>query len=122
MPHIPPPLPRRFFVGTLCLISVIISDVLFYAQPIGWTLGLYTLLLCAALIWHDKAECLKTHPGRVFTLGIIGLVFAHIYQPDALTIILTLIALVTLGITSRAGWCNSIWVWAGRWIRFVFAG
>ncbi|MCF7668260.1 MAG: DUF4173 domain-containing protein [Verrucomicrobia bacterium] len=107
----------------ICLAAVILADLFFYCQPVGWTLGLYAVLLFGMLLWLDEgARIIKTFHGAVIILGTAGLILSLVYQPGAIGIIMTAVGLITLGLTSRCGWTRDVYDWCDRWFRFVFVG
>src|SRR5690349_1711535 len=59
----------------LCAMLVVAADVLFYREPIGWTLGLFALLLSIAILVY-RSHALSHWPGRLIALGIFGLCLA----------------------------------------------
>lgn len=108
--------------GLISIAAVIAADALFYDQPLGWTLGLYGMLLLGAVLRQDRGRLLKTCPGILISIGTAGLALSLLYQPGITGVMLSMVGLITLGLTSRCGWTRDAWLWGDRWLRFIFSG
>ena len=109
-------------VAGFSLFAVILADGLFYREPLGWTLGLYALLILAGLIWADQEDRLKSRHGIALSIAAAGLILSLILHPGVTGVIMTLLALISIGIVSRSGWVAGAWDWVDRWLQFAAAG
>ncbi len=92
--------PVRPLPPSLILVAVVpalatLADLLFYDCYIGWTLGLFGLLLLVGLAVANR-HLLDTWIGRLFFCANLGLCLAMIEQPSALAIGLYAIGFLTL--------------------------
>jgi hypothetical protein len=87
----------------------------------GWTLGCYGLLLMGAiLLWGGNFP--RSVPALSIA-GALGLLLLWCFEePNALTVLLSLLGLASLGLLARDGWSASALVWAKRWAAFATAG
>lgn len=105
----------------LSLLLVFGADYLFYDQPIGWTVGLYAVMVLLAM----SIKCgrfWRTRSGMVIGLGVLGLVGAAILGPNWRVAVLGLLGLMSLGIIARQGWPTHIQIWFKRWLEMVLIG
>ena len=93
------------------LAGVVLADWLFYEQPLGWTLGLYAVLLLGVLLWLDRGQWLTTRAGLLVAFATAVLVISLIFQPGVVGVLLTITGLVTLAVASRCGWTADAWDW-----------
>ncbi|QNN23494.1 DUF4173 domain-containing protein [Planctomycetales bacterium ZRK34] len=104
-------------LATLGLVAL--ADFFFYDHLIGITAGLYTAALLVIVLARYPAA-LKSVPGVITTLALIGLIGAMIDWPGWLEIILTACALLMLVRIGQRRWQTDPFVWFGHWLRFIF--
>ena len=105
----------------LCLGFIILADFLFWKQPVGWTPGLYGLLLAGAiLLWERSLP--RGAPGLIVTAALALLCASCVEDPNRLGLALGLLGLVSLAFIARQGWSASGPVWLARWLLFIAAG
>lgn len=98
---------------------VALADFFFYDHLIGITAGLYTAALLFVVFARYPAV-LKSVPGFITTLALIGLIGAMIDWPGWLEIILAACALLMLVRIGQGRWQTDPFVWLGHWLRFIF--
>src|SRR5687768_26932 len=102
-PH-PVPFRRRMLaVSVSCIGLVALADWLFYEHPVGWTAGLYLLVLVGLLLWRGGPG-LNQPAGRVLLAASVGLVAALVVHPSTLALTYAVLAVGFLGMTVRGGW------------------
>lgn len=109
------------FVFAASLLLVILADVLFFRHVIGWTAGLFTAALAAAILAR-RAPGSAGPARRLLGIVLLGLVVALVEEPTLMAMLVTCIAIVSLAIISREGWTAAPAAWRRRWMRFVFTG
>ena len=115
---VPPRVLATLGGGTLA--GVLLTDWLFFGHAIGWTAGLYGMLLLAALFCRER----RLPPGRakgVITVALLLLGLGCIDEPNSLSVTLGIFGLVTLALSQREGWSASAVVWAQRWLLYGLA-
>lgn len=73
-----------------CLILAAISDWLFFDHQIGWTSGLFVILLCTSYVMHASKVSL-TKPVQIILLLITGQALALMENPNTLSFLLIII-------------------------------
>jgi len=107
-------------VSLLCVGFAVLTDFLFYRQPVGWTLGGYALLLMAAIfIWERK---LPRGKAALIAAALALLCLGCLEEPNSLMLLLGLFGLASLALALRQGWTGSGVVWLERWIGFAALG
>ncbi len=108
-------------VGVLCLAFVVLADLLFYKQTLGWATGLYGLLLAGVVMARERYVP-RGAPGVLIVLGTASLCLWCVEQPGAWTVGLGLLGLISVALVARQGWTGNALVWAGRWASFLLIG
>ena len=98
----------------LTVLFVLLADWLFYAQPHGWTIGGFGLLLLGTLWWRERHRP-PDNASRWLVFALLLLCESCFEQPHARTIILGLLGLIMLVETRRNGWSPSAAVWLKRY-------
>lgn len=98
----------------LCLALVIIADRFFFAQPLGWTTGAFSLLLAMSMAARSSNH-LHHWAWRGACIALIGLCLSLVEHPGPLRITMTLLALASLAAIDRFGWTTSATAWVSRW-------
>jgi hypothetical protein len=78
-----------------CILLVLIADVLFYQQPVGWTAGLYASLVFAILVVFNR-RLLHTSANKIIGLGVATLIFELVESPGLLPVLMSSLGLMTL--------------------------
>jgi len=102
----------------LCLGLIAAADVLFYRQHLGWTLGIFGVLLGIAISIRSE-RYLQTWPGRVVALATLLVCLTLVEHPGPLRGVLAAVGLVSIMIINRRGFTVSVPSWIARWIEFV---
>ncbi len=71
------------------------GDWLLYDQPLGWTLGLYGGLVATILLLTQK-NLLQARFSKVIAIAAASLLGSLIYSPDPLTVVMYVLAVITL--------------------------
>ena len=105
----------------LTLGLVVLADVLFFNQPVGWTLGLFAAaLIVAMLLLHGNR---LTRPITVALAITAALTTAALIEhPGTLPIIMAYLAVVSLAIALRGRWKNHVRTWCRRWLEYTVLG
>lgn len=93
-----------------CLLLAMAADFLFFGESfIGWTMGLFTLLVLLAYLLHNAAIFKK---GSSYLLAVmaLGLCVALVYNPNATAVLLTLLAGAALAL-QRETWPGEALLW-----------
>jgi hypothetical protein len=98
--------------GLLCLALIVIQDWLFHDHPAGWTVGLFGLLLMAAITVRG-GRYLRLPPGRWLAAALLGLILVCFLEPGWLPVLLGAGGLIALAFIDRCGWTGD----AGRWLH-----
>jgi len=101
-----------------CLVLVIGSDILFYGQSIGWTMGFYTLLLLSVLLTFNRG-ILKSSASKVIAVGALTLAIDLMESPGLLTISMFWLGLISLIILQKRRETPSAMLWLNDIGRFV---
>lgn len=83
-----------------CLMLAVISDMLFFNHQIGWTSGLFVILLCLSYVVHASDNSL-TKPVKIILLLIFGQALALIENPNLLSFILVIIGFASLAFLQK---------------------
>ncbi len=111
--------PRASF--RLKIISIFLftclADFLFYGHPIGWTLGLFGVLLTAGFtVIH--CNVLDSWTGRAILLLTVSESLILIEKSSLLSFILMLTGIVSLVLLSKGGWRQDAIIWARKVLDF----
>ena len=98
-----------------------LADALFYNHLVGWTAGLFTLVVLAVILLRP---CSTMHRGvrALIALAIAGLAVSMVEEPTPLSEWVTCVAIVVLAMTARGGWTSSPQAWFERWMKFLVLG
>src|SRR4051794_40840707 len=77
-------------IATACIVAA--ADVFFWHSAIGWTAAAITAAMFALVAARDT-RFLGTVGGRVFTIALVGLLFALVEQPTWLNVTYALVCL-----------------------------
>lgn len=108
-------------IGLLLMMTIAmtaLADWLFYHHPIGWTVGLYTLLLTLAVIVRYPAA-LRRWSGRLVVLTLLGLIGAMVDWPGWLEIIFGAMLLIMLVRIGQGRGSADPFVWIAHWLAFL---
>jgi len=105
----------------LCILLVLISDGLFYKQPIGWTVGLYAGLLLAVLRLLNR-QLFQTTASKIIGFACVGLIVALIEAPQFLTIVLVSLGIITLLILQKRKNLACALLWLNDVVAFLTQG
>jgi len=98
-----------------CLLLAGLADFLFYLEGMGWTAGIYTLMILLALLFFNPGLA-HTNPGKVIITINCVLVLALIENPNGLTITMSFLGLTSIALLSHPGWTHNAW----RWLKGLF--
>jgi hypothetical protein len=102
----------RWKLGALVALTGL-ADFLFYDQLVGWTLGLFGLLLTAAVLLFNPG--LSRRPETPVVLALtLGQCVLLTDRSNPLSILLLVAGLVSLAVLARGGWGRDARLWAGR--------
>lgn len=114
MDHVSSPWLRSAAAAVLsCVLLVVLADWLFYEQPVGWTTGLYALVLLG-LIVSRRPAALRRRGSRAILVACAGLSVACIVEPGPIAVTLLLIGVPMLVATTLQGWTSSPVIIAAR--------
>jgi hypothetical protein len=114
MDHVTRPCVRSAAAAALsCVLLVVLADWLFYGQPVGWTTGLYALVLLG-LIVSRRPMAMRRHASLAILVACAGLSIACIVEPGPIAITLLLIGVPMLIATTLQGWASSPIIIAAR--------
>ena len=110
---------------TLTLALVALADWLFYEHTLGWTLGLYLIVLAATTCIRLRRSRFDKHAWALVILAT-GSGLSLIYNPGTIAVALGLLAISMLSITNRVGWSKEVstwiqrlcWLFVSAWPRF----
>lgn len=83
--------------------SAAMADFLFYDHPVGWTFGLFILIL-AAVVLARRPEALGTRAGRLALAACAGLALALAEEPGPLDRLLALVLVWLLAVIGCGQW------------------
>lgn len=124
MPNLPPKAaPSAHGLVGLGLTVAVVTDLLFYERPAGWTVGLYGALLLAliflpAILRHRHIP----RPALVLTCLLVPLCLLQAWHLSLIAALLTGIGIVAVQWTLRAGWTASGTVWLARLLNYALCG
>ncbi|MFW6039133.1 MAG: DUF4153 domain-containing protein, partial [bacterium] len=108
--------------GAATVALVALADWLFYGWPLGWTAGLY-LVVMAVVLWGARAFPAGRW-GAMFALLLAGLALAMVEMPGVLEMVLAAVLVTAAALISRVGWTASVMDWlvrGGQFVLFVIA-
>ena len=110
---------RRTSAQLLASIAlVVLADWLFYAHPIGWTLGGYGAFAGVVVILLGDSRFRKL-PSILLGVCYFSLCLRAVVDPEPWVVILGFSVWVSLTLTLREGWSWSLKIWFTRWYQFV---
>lgn len=97
---------------------IFIADFLFYGHNIGWTVGLFALLLITSyLVYHAK----HLKRGSFLPLGLcIGLVFALLNNPSLLALLLFWASFLLVIVSTRIQGLRDLGRWFNPMLKLMF--
>ena len=113
---------RRSARGKLwaCLLLVLIADIFFYDQPVGWTAGGFCYLVLSAIIFFNPAS-VRTRPGQIAVLLTFGQCLLLVNDPNRLSVILFIAGAASIDLTSRGVIYEDALAWLRRVVRFTLS-
>ena len=106
------------FLIAATIITVFITDFLFYQHTIGWSLGIYAGLLSLLLLARSGQKWNIPHNAFLF-ICLMYLSLTAINEPSPLCLILLPPTLVTYAITTRSFKPNSLTQLIASWLHFL---
>ncbi|MBN2451140.1 MAG: DUF4173 domain-containing protein [Lentisphaeria bacterium] len=104
----------------LTVLLVVLADWLFYCRELGWTLGLYALLVGAGI--RLRASRPLTRSGALIGLAWLGLVVGLVLDPTPLTVLLALVGLALLSALGSCALGDRAADWAQKGAALVLLG
>jgi hypothetical protein len=98
-----------------CLALVILADWLFFNQVAGWTLGIFSAVLLAVFLFYNKKVLLHSQ-GKTLVFLMFGLCLELIYNPNKLSILLTILGFASLALIAKQAWLQD----TGTWLKNTF--
>lgn len=110
------------WLTTGCTLGLVaLADVLFFEEPIGWTLGLFVAAAIAALLMLNGRR-LNRPIAVVLTLGAVLMALALIEHPGTLPVVMAYLTLVSMAIALRGRWRNHVRLWITRTLEYTVLG
>lgn len=94
-------------VAVVSVVAVVLLDFLFFRQPIGWTLSLFSGVLLGGILWTAPLSAL-TGKARIalITLAVLA-ALSLVLQPNVSGLTLTVLALFAIAVLSRCRWVKN---------------
>ena len=99
------------------LSMVILADFLFYNHAMGWTVGLFGILLVTMFSLHNMMF-LKSHMGMILIALTLGQCVLQIEKQSLLSFSLMALGLITLSLMKRSDWRGDTFIWAKLCLSF----
>ncbi|MGH1403050.1 MAG: DUF4153 domain-containing protein [Alphaproteobacteria bacterium] len=96
---------------------VILADFLFYGHAMGWTVGLFGIVLVATFALHNMAF-LKSRMGVVIISLTLGQCILQIEKQSLLSFSLMALGLISLSLMKRNDWKSDALTWVKLCISF----
>ncbi len=93
-----------------------LADFLFYGHQIGWTIGMFGLLLTGVCVLHNS-QVIQTRLGQAILVLTVAQCLLQIEKASLLCFALMSVGIVSLAILSQEGWNED----AGLWFRKVLS-
>lgn len=114
-------LPRASFrlkiISMLGLVTL--ADFLFYGHQVGWTIGLFGILLTGICVLHN-AHVLKSRLGQVILTLTLGQCLLQIEKISLLSFILMSLGVMSLAILSQGDWKQDAVLWIRKVLSAIF--
>lgn len=105
---------RSFRLKIISMLGLtVLADFLFYEHQIGWTLGLFGLLMVGACVLHNPRIC-KSIPGQIILLLTVGQCVLQIEKTSLLCFTLMFMGIISLAVLSQGGWKEDAAIWLRR--------
>lgn len=96
---------------------VILADFLFYNHTIGWTVGVFGVLLVTIFSLHNMMF-LKSRMGGILIALTLGQCVLQIEKQSLLSFSLMVLGLITLSLMKRDDWKSDACIWAKLCLSF----
>ncbi len=100
----------------VCGICIVLADWLFYRQYVGWTLGLYSLLILGLLVLRRGV---RSQAGWLAAGLTLLLAFALLEEPTFLGVLMMIAALGFAVMLRNGNWSSSFTYWITRWAHLL---
>lgn len=102
----------RILIATVVL--VVLIDILFYKQGLGINMCIFTFtfILVTYILFPD---IIQSTAGNLLILFLSGAAVTFILHVKTLAVIYSIIGMIILLMTARAGWTNNLQNWLFRW-------
>ncbi|MES2985240.1 MAG: DUF4173 domain-containing protein [Pseudomonadota bacterium] len=104
-----------------CAGLVALGDFLFFDVPVGWTLGLFGLVLLLAVRCHSNPMG-RRRATDIATLATLGLSLALIEMPTVETLVLYSFSIMTLALLPKLSRLDDARMLARSLLRYLFRG
>lgn len=102
-----------------CALLVAVADILFYNHKVGWTLGVFSLLLLMAMGLHNRVTTMR---GVVLIGAASGLALSFIESPTALGMIMFTATTIAFALNTRIPGVEDARIMLRMVLRYVFGG
>ena len=100
-----------FRLKILSMLGLIaLADFLFYGHQMGWTIGLFGLLLVGICTLHNT-RVLKSDLGQAILAMTVGQCLLQIEKTSLLCFALMFVGIISLAILSQGGWKQDASIW-----------
>jgi hypothetical protein len=117
------PIRTSFHLKIFCLsVFVILADILYFKQPLGFLVGVGALSFLAFLTYYNQ-EASKIAFGKICIYASLGQCFALIYNPNILSFSLYFIGSVCLTFLGKGLYPRNAFIWAkaiGAFLLSIF--
>ncbi|MGH1376370.1 MAG: DUF4153 domain-containing protein [Alphaproteobacteria bacterium] len=96
---------------------VILADFLFYGHAMGWTAGLFGIVLVAIFALHNMTF-IKSRMGVVITFLTLGQCILQIEKQSLLSFLLMVLGLISLSLMKRDDWKSDAFTWVKLCLSF----
>lgn len=111
------PLRKSYNLKVLCLLAfVVLADILYFKQPLGFLVGVGALFFLAFITYYNSRAS-ETLFGKICIYSSLGQCLALIYHPNILSFALYFTGIICLTFLGRGiypqtafGWCKAIGV------------
>jgi len=109
--------------ATACLLLVLLADILFYREGMGWTAAIYTSAILFAMLFFNR-RLIQTQFNKVIISINVVLVLSLIENPSGLAITLSFLGITSICLLSHPGWIHNAWLWLkgvfSFWAQSIF--
>ncbi len=114
--------PRFGRTAIVALITVGLADFLFFQQPLGWTLGLFAVVLLGGMLWTNERRWAKSPLSSALIAATVLASASLVIHPNGPGIILAVLSLLAIAVLSRCRWVVTIGDWIDWGVNFVILG